>query len=56
MKPCNEPCDKLLGCGHECIGLCGEICPLLCRTCNNTEVGEIFFEALKISQTLDLFS
>ena len=43
--PCNEPCRELLPCGHQCIGLCGDSCPKLCRTCNNEEVSEIFFGA-----------
>ncbi|PKC57188.1 hypothetical protein RhiirA1_446280 [Rhizophagus irregularis] len=25
--PCNERCDKILECGHNCAGVCGEICP-----------------------------
>jgi hypothetical protein len=28
---CDEPCKKTLPCGHSCAGLCGEICPPLCR-------------------------
>ncbi|XP_072178732.1 NFX1-type zinc finger-containing protein 1-like [Diadema setosum] len=42
-KPCNEPCRKLLPCGHPCIGLCGEKCPSKCRVCDEEEVTEIFF-------------
>jgi len=41
--PCNLPCQKLLPCGHPCIGVCGEICPKKCRICNEDEVCEIFF-------------
>ena len=41
--PCNEPCKKMLKCGHPCIGLCGEKCPSKCRICNQDEVCEIFF-------------
>ncbi|XP_062400969.1 NFX1-type zinc finger-containing protein 1 [Sardina pilchardus] len=42
--PCNEPCDKRLpGCGHPCIGLCGDPCPTKCRVCHPDEVSEIFF-------------
>ena len=41
--PCNEPCKKILKCGHPCIGLCGEKCPRKCRICNKEEVCEIFF-------------
>ncbi|XP_071503992.1 NFX1-type zinc finger-containing protein 1-like [Diadema antillarum] len=42
-KPCNEPCKKILPCGHPCIGLCGEKCPSKCRVCDKEEVTEIFF-------------
>ena len=41
--PCNKPCKKVLKCGHECIGLCGERYPSKCRECNRDEVCEIFF-------------
>ncbi|KAM8916847.1 NFX1-type zinc finger-containing protein 1 isoform 1-T2 [Spinachia spinachia] len=41
--PCNWPCAKTLGCGHPCIGLCGDTCPGKCRICNRDEVTEIFF-------------
>ncbi|MBN3299873.1 ZNFX1 protein, partial [Amia calva] len=41
--PCNQPCGKALGCGHPCIGLCGDPCPDKCRVCNQDEVTEIFF-------------
>ena len=27
-------CKKKLKCGHNCIGLCGEICPKVCRVCD----------------------
>ena len=42
-KPCNEPCKKLLKCGHPCIGLCGEKCPSKCRICDKDEVCKILF-------------
>ena len=38
---CNESCQKRLRCGHPCIGLCGEICPRLCRVCNPRELAAI---------------
>ncbi|CAF0978486.1 unnamed protein product [Adineta steineri] len=41
--PCNQPCDKKLKCGHDCIGICGEPCPQQCRICNKHIVQEIFF-------------
>ena len=35
VQPCNEPCDMiLLRCQHGCLGLCGEVCPEMCRICN----------------------
>ena len=41
---CNEPCKKKLKCGHNCIGICGERCPNVCRECNkDNECFEIFF-------------
>ena len=41
---CNGPCTKVLKkCGHPCIGLCGEKCPTVCRTCDKVTVTEIFF-------------
>ena len=41
--PCNEPCEKILECGHPCIGLCGEKCPSRCRICDKELVCDIFF-------------
>ncbi|XP_046560628.1 LOW QUALITY PROTEIN: NFX1-type zinc finger-containing protein 1-like [Haliotis rubra] len=41
--PCDEPCLNVLRCGHQCIGLCGEPCPRLCRVCNHDEVTSILF-------------
>ena len=42
-EKCNEPCRKqLLRCGHECVGVCGEFCPKLCRVCNKEELQTIF--------------
>lgn len=41
--PCTRPCSKRLGCGHPCIGLCGDQCPTKCRICHRDEVTEIFF-------------
>jgi superfamily I DNA and/or RNA helicase len=40
---CERRCDKKMNCGHQCIGLCGEECPNICRTCKpNDEIFEIF--------------
>ena len=38
---CNESCPKRLRCGHPCIGLCGEMCPRLCRVCNPRQLEAI---------------
>ncbi|CAI8041395.1 NFX1-type zinc finger-containing protein 1 [Geodia barretti] len=40
---CDMPCLERLECGHQCIGLCGDKCPKLCRVCDNDMVTEIFF-------------
>ncbi|XP_057379336.1 NFX1-type zinc finger-containing protein 1-like [Daphnia carinata] len=37
---CDEPCRKRLPCGHRCIGLCGEVCPPLCRACHKDQLTE----------------
>ncbi|GBL83940.1 NFX1-type zinc finger-containing protein 1 [Araneus ventricosus] len=37
---CNEPCPKILKCKHPCIGICGELCPTECRTCDKEKVEE----------------
>jgi hypothetical protein len=42
--PCDKSCEKKLKCGHPCLGLCGEVCPELCRTCDpENEAFQIFF-------------
>ncbi|XP_069814290.1 NFX1-type zinc finger-containing protein 1-like [Dendropsophus ebraccatus] len=40
---CDEPCSRILKCGHPCIGLCGEPCPKKCRVCDADEVKELIF-------------
>ncbi len=42
-EPCDKACKQKLKCGHQCIGLCGEPCPKLCRVCDKEQVEEIFF-------------
>eukprot|EP00796_Vickermania_ingenoplastis_P008275 gene8275-5794_t len=37
---CDERCGKLLPCGHQCMGLCGEVCPPLCSVCYRGDAGE----------------
>jgi hypothetical protein len=33
---CNFACAKKLNCKHFCIGLCGEVCPPICKVCSNS--------------------
>ncbi|CDW78789.1 nfx1-type zinc finger-containing protein 1-like [Stylonychia lemnae] len=33
IAPCPRACPILLECGHNCIGLCGDECPSICREC-----------------------
>uniref|UniRef100_T1IT11 non-specific serine/threonine protein kinase n=1 Tax=Strigamia maritima TaxID=126957 RepID=T1IT11_STRMM len=37
---CNQNCKGKLKCGHQCIGLCGEKCPNLCRICDKKELND----------------
>ena len=32
-EPCNKRCENIMKCGHQCYGLCGEMCPEKCRIC-----------------------
>ena len=42
-EKCNEPCQrKPLKCGHQCVGVCGDFCPRLCRICDKEELQTIF--------------
>ena len=43
MPPCTEPCQKLLKCGHQCVGFCGDPCPPKCMVCDREELLEIFY-------------
>jgi len=41
---CNNRCEILMDCNHQCLGLCGEECPKICRICDpKNEAFEIFF-------------
>ncbi|XP_030764249.1 NFX1-type zinc finger-containing protein 1-like isoform X2 [Sitophilus oryzae] len=42
VDPCIERCSKTLRCGHQCVGFCGDLCPKLCKICNEEELTEIF--------------
>ena len=47
-KICNEKCKKKQICGHNCIGICGEKCPDICRICNENNK---IFQFCTLSQT-----
>lgn len=36
VPPCDQPCCKVLRCGHPCLGLCGEQCPDVCCDCQRS--------------------
>ena len=41
---CNERCNIKMKCGHQCMGLCGERCPNICKICDpENENFNIFF-------------
>ena len=41
-EKCNKPCRKKLKCGHQCVGICGDFCPRLCRICDKDKLQTIF--------------
>ena len=44
VDPCNERCTKKMKCKHQCMGLCGERCPNICKICDpNNDCFNIFF-------------
>ncbi|KAF8777022.1 NFX1-type zinc finger-containing protein 1 [Argiope bruennichi] len=38
VKECTHVCSETLPCGHQCIGLCSDPCPYLCRKCNKEDI------------------
>ncbi|XP_052107137.1 NFX1-type zinc finger-containing protein 1-like [Mytilus californianus] len=41
---CNQPCkERIPGCQHPCVGLCGEPCPKVCRICEPENEAFLFF-------------
>ena len=44
VEPCNKRCIKIMKCKHQCMGLCGERCPNVCKICDpDNECFQIFF-------------
>ncbi|EFA77791.1 NF-X1-type Zn finger-containing protein [Heterostelium album PN500] len=63
-KQCGEPCDipritvpceKLLNCGHQCMGLQGEFCTKKCKVCDPEEIEPILLITLKDFDDNELF-
>ncbi|KAF3910732.1 hypothetical protein ABW21_db0208985 [Orbilia brochopaga] len=48
ILPCDQPCPKLLECGHQCPSICGEACPekKFCRECASDEVLDFVVDML----------
>ena len=41
---CVQKCKLKLPCGHGCIGLCGDVCPPICRVCDpDNDLFQIYF-------------
>ena len=41
-QPCDNKCPRLLGCGHQCVGLCGEPCIEVCPECDPESFSKLF--------------
>ncbi|KAJ5769858.1 uncharacterized protein N7511_001909 [Penicillium nucicola] len=53
--PCDERCDNILGCGHQCPSLCGEDCPIdLCQECGNKGDARVDFFESKLYSEINL--
>ncbi|KAK5985991.1 hypothetical protein GCK32_012651, partial [Trichostrongylus colubriformis] len=52
IRPCEQPCTMRLSCGHGCLGMCGEVCPRLCGTCNKRTYISLIEEYLGANATL----
>ena len=43
IKRCDKRCEKIMDCGHQCMGLCGQICPGICKICNPKDENFVIF-------------
>lgn len=48
---CELPCPMMLRCGHPCLGICGETCPIICATCHQVQFCKVLPPTLKASGT-----
>ncbi|KAF7881219.1 uncharacterized protein EAF02_007110 [Botrytis sinoallii] len=53
--PCNKRCLLQLSCGHQCPGICGELCPRdYCQICSMKEDQRVDLLELKLYKEIDL--
>lgn len=53
--PCNERCPLKLSCGHQCPGICGEVCPkLYCQLCSDRKDERVDLLEMKTYAQIDL--
>ncbi|KAI0380866.1 hypothetical protein F5Y04DRAFT_93270 [Hypomontagnella monticulosa] len=44
--PCSKRCEKILGCGHQCPSVCGEVCPdaRFCQICCSEDIKSVMVD------------
>jgi AAA domain len=54
--PCSKRCAKLLGCGHQCPSICGELCPgfKFCQICAPEEMKQVVVDYITMEQYQDI--
>lgn len=53
--PCNQRCSEDLACGHQCPGLCGELCPEdYCQECSDHRDSRVDLLEMKSYSEIDL--
>ncbi|KAF7937116.1 uncharacterized protein EAE98_001430 [Botrytis deweyae] len=53
--PCNKRCLLQLSCGHQCPGICGELCPRdYCQICSTKQDQRVDLLELKLYKEIDL--
>jgi hypothetical protein len=53
--PCNQRCSRTLPCGHQCPGICGEVCPEdYCQLCSGKRDARVDLLEMKTYGEIDL--
>jgi hypothetical protein len=53
--PCNKRCSRMLSCGHQCPGICGETCPEeYCQICSDRKEARVDLLEMKSYSEIDL--